>query len=57
MLRSFTPGSILHLLAAIYHESAEEVGPDPGHVLRQRHCSVEAALFVVGLGLDAACPR
>jgi hypothetical protein len=57
MLRSFTPGSILHLLAAVYRESAERAGPDVELAVRRRHRRVATALFVVGLGVDAACPR
>lgn len=49
MLRSFTGGTILHLLGEIHGEMA---GPD------EKQCrEIEATLFVVGLGIDAALPR
>ncbi len=57
MLGSFTQGSILHLLGEVFEEMAEEAGrdDDPG---RQDQClSVARTLFVVGLGIDATCPR
>lgn len=51
MLRKFSPGSILHLLADLFREAAAE-GKD---VVRSKR--VEEALYVVGLGIDAALPR
>ena len=50
MLRSFTPGTVLHLLADIYRESAAKSGDE-------RLKRVEQTLFVVGLGIDAALPQ
>jgi hypothetical protein len=51
MLRSLTAGSLLHLLAELYRNAAERCEhPDKAR-------EVAAALFVVGLGVDAACPR
>ncbi len=57
LLRSFTPGGVLRLLAELHHESAEQARRKGDAVVRERHGTVQAALFVVGLGLDAACPR
>ncbi len=54
MLGSFTAGSILHLLADVFRESAEQAGDDRS---RQQLKQVEETLYVVGLGVDAACPR
>jgi hypothetical protein len=55
MLRSFTPGSVLHLLSQLFRESAARSGRKK--LVRQRRRHVAATLFVVGLGVDAACPR
>lgn len=56
MLRSFTAGSVLHLLADLYRQSAEEARQaDDARTYRQ--CKlVEHALVVVGMGVDAASP-
>jgi hypothetical protein len=57
MLKSFTQGSILHLLGEVFEEMSEKAAQD-GDVVRQEQCdSVAKTLFVVGLGLDSACPR
>lgn len=57
MLKQFTQGSILHLLAEAFEQDAKEAGED-GDENRQEQCrTVASALFVVGLGVDAACPR
>jgi hypothetical protein len=57
MLESFTAGSILHLLAELYKAYAEQAQED-GDVIAVEQCQiVEACLFAVGLGIDAACPR
>jgi len=57
MLGTLTAGSVLHLLAELFAEQAEaarRVGDD----LTAGRCeNAEATLFVVGLGVDAACPR
>ena len=57
MLLSLTPGSILHALSDVYHASAERAGRKGDERRRQQCQSVATALFVVGLGIDAACPR
>ena len=57
MLRERTPGSVLHLLSELFAESAERSLHD-GNVRAERQAhEVAATLFVVGLGVDAACPR
>jgi len=57
MVGSFTQGSVLHLLGEVVEEMAEEAA-QTGDEVRQDQClSVAATLFIVGLGIDAACPR
>ncbi len=57
MLRSLTPGSVLHLFAEIHREAAAEA-IRAGDLGSQERCRlVEAALFVTGFGIDAALPR
>jgi hypothetical protein len=57
MLRSFTPGSVLSLLADLYREAAAGARRQ-NDVTSYRRCRmVEGTLIVVGLGIDAACPR
>ncbi len=56
MRRSFTSGSVLHLLADLHGEIAEEARQaDDASTFRQ-HKSIEAALIVMGMGIDAALP-
>ena len=57
MLRSFTPGSVLALLADVCREDAEQARRRGDDLARQRLRHAEAALIVVGLGLDATLPR
>jgi hypothetical protein len=57
MLRDFTPGSILHLLADLFQEDADEARQQDDSQAYERYKTVEAALLVMGMGLDAACPR
>lgn len=54
MLVSFTAGTVLHLLAEVIRADARE---DDDHLAVERDVAVEATLFVVGLGIDAALPR
>jgi hypothetical protein len=57
MLRWFTPGSVLSLLAELYRDFAEEARQE-NDATKFRQCRlVESTLIVVGMGLDAACPR
>lgn len=57
MLRSFTTGTVLHLLAELFREMAEEAREQNDGVAVKQCQEVAAALFVMGLGVDAACPR
>jgi hypothetical protein len=57
MLRSLTPGSILHLLADLFREDAEKAAAYEDSMAYERCKTVECTLYVVGLGIDAACPR
>lgn len=57
MLRSLTPGSVLHLLAEVYGESAQRARRRGNQTLYDQCRTVEAALIVVGYGVDAAHPR
>jgi hypothetical protein len=51
MPRSLTAGSLLHVLAELFRETADRSQhPDKAR-------EVAATLFVVGLGVNAACPR
>jgi hypothetical protein len=54
MLDKLTAGSILHLLSEVFREAAEQTNDARSH---QQFKQVEEALYVVGLGVDAACPR
>jgi len=54
MLADFTPGTVLHFLGEIFEQRAEQTN-DPSAAERCKN--VECTLFVVGLGIDAACPR
>ncbi len=57
LMKSFTLGSVLHLLGEIFDEMAKEARQE-GDDIRQEQCeSVAKTLVVVGLGVDAACPR
>jgi RNA polymerase-interacting CarD/CdnL/TRCF family regulator len=56
MLRSFTTGSILHLLADLCREEAEEAREQQDARLYEQCRTVEAALIVVGCGVDATLP-
>jgi hypothetical protein len=53
MLRTLTVGSLLHLLAELYHEAADRGKDRSDHNAQE----VAATLFVVGIGIDAVCPR
>ena len=57
MLRSFAPGSINHLPADSNRQCAEEARQENCVESYRRFGRVEEALFVVGLGIDAACPQ
>jgi hypothetical protein len=57
LLRQFTPGSILHLLSDLFREDAEKAAAYEDSMAYERCKSVECTFYVVGLGIDAACPR
>jgi hypothetical protein len=57
MLRSLSPGSVLHLLADIHRQAAGRARRKGNDVAYRRFADAQAALFVFGLGLDAVCPR
>jgi hypothetical protein len=57
MLGTFTPGSILHLLADLYRQDAEIACRDEDSQTFERCKNIECALYVVGIGVDGACPR
>jgi len=57
MLRSFTAGSVLHLLSDLFSDSARRAQRRKDKKGEQQAREVAATLFVVGLGLDAADPR
>ena len=57
MLVSLTAGTVLHLLAEVFREDAEAARRADDDLAAEQCESVEATLFVVGLGIDAARPR
>jgi len=56
MLDHFTAGSILHLLGDVVAKSAEEARAKDDARQFEQCKTVEHALVVVGLGIDAARP-
>jgi hypothetical protein len=56
ILEHYTTGSVLHLLADLYRESAEDSRQDGDELACDRFMTIEHALFVMGLGIDAAHP-
>ena len=57
MLRTLTPGSVLHLLSDVFRNSAARARRRGEATAERQALDVAATLFVVGLGVDAACPR
>lgn len=57
MLRSLTPGSLLHLLSEIFTESAKRAQRRGNETTQKQAQEVAATLFVVSIGVDAVCPR
>jgi hypothetical protein len=57
MLADLTAGSILHLLADVFRESANEAKRDNDAVSYGRFTLIENTLIVVGMGVDAANPE
>ena len=56
ILESFTPGSVLHLLAEVIAGQAEEDRTSDTDQRLQQRKEVEHTLIVVGMGIDAALP-
>jgi hypothetical protein len=57
LLDTFTAGTVLHLLAEVFREEAQEARRAGDRTALRQCRSVEAALYVVGMGIDAARPR
>lgn len=57
MLKSRTIGSVLHLLSELFGELAKQSVRRGNETKQKQQLEVAATLFVVGLGVDAACPR
>jgi hypothetical protein len=57
MLDSFTPGSVLALLAELFHADAQEAQQEGDPTAEEQCRQAEATLIVVGLGIDAIRPR
>ena len=57
MLDAFTAGTILHFLAEVFREDAEDARREGDDLAVEQCRRIEATLFVVGLGIDAARPR
>jgi hypothetical protein len=57
MLESFSPGSVLHVLAQVIRESEKARLGELGEAAEERVREAEAFLFVAGCGLMAALPR
>ena len=56
LLRQFTPGSILHLLADLHGDLADEARQQDDAVAYEQCRLVQHTLIVVGTGVDAARP-
>ena len=56
-LRTLTAGSVLHLLGEVLAERAEAARRNRDGQTAKQCENAAATLFVVGLGIDAACPR
>lgn len=57
ILRANTHGAVLHLLADLLRDAAVRAGRAGDDTARQQYAEAASALYVVGLGIDAACPR
>lgn len=56
MLERFTLGSVLHLLADVQHDAAEQARLTDDALGFERAKTVVHTLIVVGMGIDAAQP-
>lgn len=57
MLRSFTAGTVLHLFSEVFRDLADEARRADDEQAHRQLKEVEAALFVVGVGIDSVLPR
>ncbi|WP_435017971.1 hypothetical protein TA3x_005594 [Tundrisphaera sp. TA3] len=57
MLNSFSPGSVLMLIGQVFGERAEAAREAGSEVIAGNLKEAEAAMNVVGLGLDAILPK
>ena len=57
MLKDFTGGSVLDLLAEAYLDAAEEASRRGDTTATEQFTMAHNALVVVGHGIDAICPR
>lgn len=57
MLKSFTTGSLLHMIADIHRKNAEQAMKLGDELRANQYCLVEHTLIVAGLGCDAALPQ
>lgn len=57
MLSSFSPGSVLMLLGEVFHEMVEEAREGGSEIIADNLKEAEAAMNVLGLGLDAILPK
>lgn len=57
LLGSFTAGTILHLLSDVFRDRAAQARATNQRRVYRRCRRIAQALLVVGLGIDAPCPR
>jgi len=56
LLQRYTTGSVLHILSDLYRQAAEDTQATQDLAGYEQCKVVEHALFVLGLGIDAAHP-
>ena len=56
-LRHLTGGSVLHILAEIFGEAAEDAKVSNEPLIYQQCKQIEHTLLTVGYGIDATLPR
>lgn len=57
MLKNLTAGSVLDLLGQVFLVLAAEARREKNDTAAEQFTMAHAALVVVGLGIDAICPR
>jgi hypothetical protein len=57
MLRGLTGGSVLDLMAQVFLDLAAEARREGNDTAAEQFTMAHNALVVVGLGIDAICPR